>query len=116
MENSRICDKPQPVIVTRANVDALLDGGCLQAAMTGGRWWTIRRNGATRKWKRDARRIAIPHKMGMYGYGTITENDFDASGHLMTSFYRVNPDMVDHAHDVARRAAREAIARAGLTV
>lgn len=62
--------------ITRANVDTMLDDGAIECAMNSGRWWKIRRNGKTRTWKRDAARIAIPYKYGMYGYGTITETDF----------------------------------------
>lgn len=64
--------------ITRSNVDALLDAGSIEAAMRNGNWWRIRRNGKTRTWKRDANRIEIPFKMGMYGYGTITQADFIA--------------------------------------
>jgi ribosomal protein L19E len=62
--------------ITRENIDALIDAGVIQCLMTNGRWWTIRRNGRTQTWKRDPRRIRIPFKMGMYGHGAITENDF----------------------------------------
>lgn len=97
-------DSGMPALaVTRENVDALLDAGCLQCAMTSGRWWAIRRNGATKKWKRDATRIAIPYKMGLHGYGTITEGDFADSGALHSTYYRVAPDMVDRAMEVMRR-------------
>lgn len=62
--------------ITRDNIDALLDAGSIECAMRSGKWWTIRRNGATKRWKRDANRIRIPFKMGLYGYGAIDESDF----------------------------------------
>lgn len=62
--------------ITRENVDKLLDAGNIECAMRNGNWWSIRRNGATKHWKRDASRIYIPFKMGYYGYGNITETDF----------------------------------------
>ena len=62
--------------VTRANIDKLLDARQIECAMNSGKWWSIRRNGATRRWKRDTSRIYVPFKYGMYGYGNITEADF----------------------------------------
>lgn len=62
--------------ITRDNIDSLLDNRGIQAHMSNGRWWVIRRNGVTRRWKRNAKRIAIPYKAGMYTYGLITEKDF----------------------------------------
>lgn len=76
--------------ITRDNIDALLDSGQLEVQMSSGRWWQIRRNGATKRWKRDARRIYIPFKAGIHTYGAITESDFNgAVGSLYsTSGYR----------------------------
>jgi hypothetical protein len=59
--------------ITRDNVDALIDAGSIEVAMRNGNWWHIRRNGATKRWKRDPNRIRIPFKMGLYGYGAIEE-------------------------------------------
>lgn len=42
--------------VTRANVETLLDRGELYAGMRNGAWWRLRRNGATKRWARDANR------------------------------------------------------------
>lgn len=38
-------------MITRKNVDRLLDAHKIECAMKNGKWWTIRRNGATKKWK-----------------------------------------------------------------
>jgi hypothetical protein len=63
--------------VPRDAVNYLLDRGHIECAMAHGRWWRIRRNGKTQTWKRDANRIRIPFKMGLYGHGAITEADFE---------------------------------------
>lgn len=84
--------------ITRDNIDRLLDARAIQVKMRSGAWWTIRRNGRTRVWKRDASRIALPFKAGMYCYGTITETDFD--GDVLHGWdYRVDP--TSHAYDHA---------------
>ena len=62
--------------IYRADLDQYLDRGLISVAMRNGRWWTIRRNGRTQTWKRDANRIRIPFKAGLYVYGAITETDF----------------------------------------
>lgn len=62
--------------ITRQNVDAILDAGQLYAAIKNGKWYRLRRNGQTKRWKRDKSRIHVPFKYGLYGYGQITENDF----------------------------------------
>jgi excisionase family DNA binding protein len=74
--------------ITRDTVDMLLDAGSIEVAMSNGRWWRIRRNGATRRWKRDATRIYIPYKAGMYTYGNINEHDF-INGVLDANNYRI---------------------------
>jgi len=72
----RVVESAECNRITRENVDALLDARSIEIAMSNGNWWIIRRNGQTKRWKRDATRICIPFKMGLYGYGTITERDF----------------------------------------
>ena len=62
--------------ITRENIDAYLDNSKLVVQMRSGRWHRIRRNGQTKRWKRDPMRIAVPFKHGLYGYGKITESDF----------------------------------------
>jgi len=50
--------------ITRQTVNVLLDARAIQIAVRGRevRWYTLRRNGKTRYWKRDANRIVIPVK------------------------------------------------------
>jgi hypothetical protein len=71
-------------------IGTLLDRQQLCAVMRNGNWWRIRRNGATKLWKRDAERFAIPVKAGLKACCTITEasdltnfatcDDLDAAG------------------------------------
>lgn len=62
--------------VTMKDIDEVLDAGELEIAVAGGRWWTARRNGRTKRWKRDPSRIRVPIKYGLYGYAAIEEQDF----------------------------------------
>jgi hypothetical protein len=61
--------------------------------MQNGNWWTIRRNGATRTWKRNPARLRIPYKMGLYGYGAIDGGDF-RDGYLRDDYYRIDPEAI----------------------
>jgi len=76
--------------INRYNIDQLLDSGKLEVAMKNGRWWQLRRNGATKTWKTDPERIRVPVKMGMYGYDVIATYSQDLGpkgGHLLNSPY-----------------------------
>lgn len=85
------------MLVTRNNIDRLLDAGVLECAINSGRWWPIRRNGSTKRWKRDTMRLYLPIKYGMYGYNAITELDFDVrTGALYSTSYRVAPRCAPH--------------------
>jgi len=80
--------------ITRKNVDKLLDDGKIFVALNNGRWWRIRRNGATKLWKRDASRIRIPFKYGLYGYGAIDGGYFrHDDGTLMADYFRHENDV-----------------------
>jgi hypothetical protein len=77
----RICDSARSGMaecnhITRDNVECLLGARVIEAALNNGRWWKIRRNGATKTWKRDEEKVRIPIKFGYKGYGVITEKDF----------------------------------------
>jgi hypothetical protein len=76
--------------LTRHNIDSLLDSGRLEVGMRNGRWWKLRRNGATKTWKTDPERIRVPVKAGMYTYDVIAtyRNDLGPrGGHLLDSPY-----------------------------
>lgn len=75
--------------ITRDNIDQLLDSRMIQAAMSHGSWWLVRRNGQTKTWKKDATRIRIPIKFGFKGTGAITESDFGTDGTLDVTQFRV---------------------------
>jgi hypothetical protein len=78
--------------LTKDNVDQLLDAGRLEIAMQNGKWWTIRRNGATKLWKqkRNQDRIRIPFKVGLYSYGTLGTEWGGPNNHSLNSpFLRV---------------------------
>lgn len=58
----------------RQTVETALDGGCLWAKMTSGRYWRARRNGKTQLWKRSPDRFRIPFKIGLKECGQLTED------------------------------------------
>jgi hypothetical protein len=60
---------------TRAEIERALDAGRLKARMSNGNLWSVRRNGATKTWKREPGRYRIPVKFGFKGYGTIDETN-----------------------------------------
>lgn len=66
------------ILITRDNIDAILDSGKLYACMRNGNWWQLRRNGKTQTWKTDATRVRIPVKAGLRATYAITESDFVA--------------------------------------
>lgn len=97
----------EPVRITRANIDDLLDRRMIEVHMKGGAWWEVRRNGKTQTWKSQPGRIRIPFKYGFKGYGAFTTWDFikpnggrmrDGDGlisdaHLDMTEYRVKPSV-----------------------
>lgn len=76
--------------LTRETVDFHLDAGHIQGLMRNGNWWTFRRNGATRRWARDASRIRIPVKGGLWATTQITESDFMSDGTINPEHWRLN--------------------------
>jgi hypothetical protein len=74
--------------ITRDNIDQLLDAGMIEAATTHGKWWKLRRNGETKRWKRDASRIRIPVKAGFRDTTAIDESNF-INGVLDSTLYRI---------------------------
>lgn len=61
--------------MTRQELETALDAGGLEAEMTNGRWWKLRRNGKTRTWKRDPKRFEVPVKAGLRAYARLGEAD-----------------------------------------
>ena len=64
--------------MTREAFEAALDRGHLQTALRGRetKWYTCRRNGKTRLWKRDSSRFEIPIKYRYRDTARIKSDDF----------------------------------------
>lgn len=76
--------------ITHHNIDELLDSGQLEIAMQNGRWWALRRNGATKRWKSDPERVRIPVKAGFRDCSVIATYHADckpSGGNLLNSPY-----------------------------
>lgn len=58
--------------MTRTEVEAALAAGHLWALMRSGKWWRVRRNGATKLWKTRPNDYRIPVKAGLRAYGYVT--------------------------------------------
>lgn len=58
------------------DIEKALDSGHLFVALNNGNYRQARRNGATRRWKRDPARFYVPIKYGFKGYGYI-DQDFN---------------------------------------
>ena len=56
------------------DIEKALDARCLYIAITNGRWWLARRNGATRKWVTRPDEYRVPIKYGLRGAGGITHD------------------------------------------
>lgn len=89
------------ILITRDNVDALLDAGKLYACMRNGNWWQLRRNGKTRTWKTDASRVYIPVKAGLRVTYAITETDFRS-----VNLTALNAGSFRHVDDVPAKIQR----------
>lgn len=76
--------------MTRQQIETALDNGLLEVQWGNGKWYKVRRNGATKTWKRDAERFAIPCKTGFRDCFTIAFYSCDvgpSSGLLLDSQY-----------------------------
>jgi hypothetical protein len=63
----------QPLPSDLAAIETALDTGRIQAEMTNGRWWQVRRNGATKTWKTRPGEFRIPIKAGLRSCAYLTE-------------------------------------------
>jgi outer membrane protein assembly factor BamB len=59
--------------VTREIIEQALADGRVYAAMSGGKWWALRRNGKTQTWKTRPGEFRIPVKAGLRSCGEITD-------------------------------------------
>lgn len=55
--------------------EAALDSGRLEARMTNGNWWRVRRNGQTKIWVSRPGHFRIPIKMGLKVTSSLTHDD-----------------------------------------
>lgn len=53
-------------------VEHALEDGNIWVRMRSGRWWLVRRNGATKTWKTRPGDFRIPIKAGLRVYGELT--------------------------------------------
>ena len=72
---------PTPTPMSLEKIEAALDARCIEVLCFDGKWRTIRRNGATQRWKRDPTRFRIPVKLGFNAYSAITNADLGKCHH-----------------------------------
>lgn len=87
-EGSPVIVEVRPSI-TRDNVEQLLERRMIMANIGRGKWWEIRRNGATKRWKRSPEKFRIPIKAGLREYGYIDESHFGPDGILDPALFRL---------------------------
>jgi hypothetical protein len=75
-------------VITRDNIDQMIDAGRIAINVGQDRWVRIRRNGATKRWRRDPHRIRIPFMIGPHQVGTITSNHFLPTGELDPAVFK----------------------------
>src|SRR5882672_534162 len=80
--------------IERAEIDNALDTGQIFAQMNDGSYQKMRRNGATRTWKKSPERLVVPFKHGFRGFGRITERHL-IDGHLHPDYFRHVSDLVE---------------------
>ena len=68
--------KTQQLVTSLVDVETLLDCGMLQMLSHNGKWYNIRRNGATKRWKREPMRAEIPCKVGFRECFRLTFNPY----------------------------------------
>ncbi len=71
--------------MTRLELEAALDSGKLEVQWANGTWHSVRRNGASKTWKRDPLRFAIPVKTGFRDCFIITST----SSQVLDSYLRI---------------------------
>jgi hypothetical protein len=61
--------------MNQQTIERALADGELWARMSSGRYWRLRRNGATKTWKTRGGEFRIPVKCGLKTCGAITHSD-----------------------------------------
>jgi hypothetical protein len=76
--------------MTLEQCEQALDSGRLHIQWHNGKWYTVRRNGQTKRWKRDPSRFRIPCKTGFKDTFVIARDWGDlgpSGGHYLDSPY-----------------------------
>lgn len=61
--------------LSRADIDSFVDAGSVEVEMASGKWWQVRRNGATQTWKSNPGNFRIPVKAGFRTCTAITQTN-----------------------------------------
>jgi hypothetical protein len=79
--------------MTLAELEAALDAGKLEVECqwANGRWYAVRRNGATKRWKRDRLRYRVPCKTGVRDCFAIATYAQDGDLKPYSSRLRIKP-------------------------
>lgn len=70
-----------------ASADRLVADGQLFVRMSNGNYWRCRRNGATKRWKRDPMRYRIPLKAGLKVYTEISNTTLIGDGFASNALF-----------------------------
>lgn len=62
--------------MTLAQIEEALDAGRLEANVHSIKWWKLRRNGRTQRWKTRPHAFRIPVKAGIRSTGQITHLNY----------------------------------------
>lgn len=78
--------------MTRNELETALDAGTLEVQWGNSRWYSVRRNGATKLWKRDTERFVVPCKTKFRDCFVIAFYTYDcrchpSEGHTLNSPY-----------------------------
>jgi len=65
---------------TQATIEDALNRGMIETEMCNGKWWKLRRNGATKVWKSRPGHFRVPVKAGLRSCAYITHENMN-SGH-----------------------------------
>lgn len=71
-------------MLSLAQIEEALDTGLIEALMTSGRWWRVRRNGATHTWKTRPGHFRIPVKAGLRACAYLTHENADSGNWRIT--------------------------------
>ncbi len=88
--------------VDRYSIETALAAGHVWAAMRNGRYWRLRRNGATKLWKTRPADFRIPIKAGIKSYGYIDQDSTVTAGVLSAGDFIITQE----EPNIARASAK----------